>query len=36
MPLTLDPATDTFPGNNEANKMLTRSYREGYLVPAKV
>jgi hypothetical protein len=32
--LAIDPKTETFPGNAEANKMLTREYRAPYIVPA--
>lgn len=35
MALTMDPVTETFPGNEAANKMLTRNYRPGYVVPDK-
>ncbi len=34
--LTFDPATETFPGDDEANKLLTREYREPYVVPDQV
>jgi predicted dehydrogenase len=34
--LTFDPAKETFPGDAEANKYLTRTYREPYVVPDKV
>jgi predicted dehydrogenase len=34
--LTFDPATETFPGDAEANALLTRKYREPYVVPDKV
>jgi predicted dehydrogenase len=34
--LTFDPATETFPGDKEANQYLTRKYREGFVVPDKV
>jgi predicted dehydrogenase len=33
--LPFDPKTETFPGNDAANKMLTREYREPYVVPAE-
>ena len=36
MPLTMDPKTETFPGNEAANAMLTRKYRVPYVVPDKV
>jgi hypothetical protein len=32
--LTIDPKTETFPGNDKANPMLTRQYRAPYIVPA--
>jgi len=32
--LTFDPKTLTFPGNPEANRMLTRQYRAPYVIPA--
>lgn len=32
--LPFDPKTETFPGNDDANKMLTREYRPPYIVPA--
>jgi predicted dehydrogenase len=32
--LKFDPKTETFPGNDAANKMLTREYRKPYVVPA--
>jgi len=32
--LPFDPKTETFPGNEAANKMLTREYRAPYTVPA--
>jgi len=35
MPLTMDPATETFPGNDAANAMLTRPGRAPFLVPDK-
>ena len=34
--LTFDPETLTFPGDAEANAMLTRDYRAPYVVPDKV
>jgi len=34
--LTFDPATETFPGDEEANRYLTRTYREPYVVPDQV
>ena len=34
--LTFNPSTETFVNDPEANKMLTRNYREGYEVPNKV
>jgi predicted dehydrogenase len=34
--LTFDPATLTFPGDAEANALLTRDYRAPYVVPDKV
>ena len=34
--LTFDPATESFPGDAEANKYLTRTYREPYVVPDQV
>ena len=34
--LTFDPATETFPGDEEANAYLTRRYREPFVVPDKV
>ena len=34
--LTFDPATETFPNDAAANAMLTRKYREPYILPAKV
>ena len=32
--LPFDPATETFPGNDKANAMLTREYRKPFVVPA--
>jgi predicted dehydrogenase len=34
--LTLAPGSETFAGDKEANVMLTREYRKGFEVPAKV
>ncbi|HKA56919.1 MAG TPA: hypothetical protein VKJ47_25020, partial [Candidatus Binatia bacterium] len=34
--LTFDPATETFPGDAEANRYLRRIYREPYVVPDQV
>jgi predicted dehydrogenase len=34
--LKFDPATETFPGDKEANAMLTRKYRAPYMIPNKV
>src|SRR5205823_5436374 len=34
--LNFDPKTLTFPGEPEANRMLTRQYRAPYIVPEKV
>jgi predicted dehydrogenase len=34
--LTVDPATECFVGNDQANALLTREYRKGYEVPEKV
>jgi predicted dehydrogenase len=31
--LPFDPQTETFPGNDKANAMLTREYRPGFVVP---
>jgi predicted dehydrogenase len=33
--LAIDPKTETFVNNAEANRYLTREYRNGYVVPAK-
>jgi len=33
--LTIDPETETFVGDTAANAMLTREYREPFVVPAK-
>ncbi len=34
--LEFDPATEKFIGNDAANKLLTRAYREPFVVPEKV
>ena len=34
--LTMNPKSERFRGNNQANEMLTREYRQPYVVPAKV
>lgn len=34
--LKFDPATETFPGDAEASRYLTRQYRQGFVVPDKV
>ena len=34
--LVMDPKTETFINDAEANLMLTRPYRKGYEVPAKI
>jgi predicted dehydrogenase len=34
--LTFDPKTETFPGDAEANRLLTRTYRPPYVVPDQV
>jgi hypothetical protein len=36
VPLTLDPKTERFVGNDRANEMLTRKYRKGFEVPEHV
>jgi hypothetical protein len=32
--LAFDPQSETFPGNDQANAMLTREYRKPFVVPA--
>ena len=34
--LLIDPKTETFTNNKDANLMLTREYRKGFEVPAKI
>jgi hypothetical protein len=34
--LTLDPKAETFVGDKEADALLTREYRKGFVVPDKV
>ena len=34
--LAFDPESETFPGDTEANKLVTRDYREPFVVPAQV
>ena len=34
--LTMDPKSERFIGNDQANEMLTRPYRKGYVVPEQV
>ena len=34
-PLKLDPVTERFVGDSQANSMLSREYRKGFEVPAK-
>ena len=34
--LTMDPKSERFVGNDDANKMLTREYRSPYIVPKEV
>ncbi|HVR71072.1 MAG TPA: Gfo/Idh/MocA family oxidoreductase [Vicinamibacteria bacterium] len=34
--LTFDPASETFVGDKDADKLLTREYRKAYEVPSKV
>ena len=32
--LTFDPRTETFAGDKDADRLLTRDYRKGFEVPA--
>ena len=34
--LTFDPSTESFPGDDEANQLLSREYREPFVVPDEV
>jgi predicted dehydrogenase len=34
--LIMDPKSETFPGDNDANRMLTREYRKGFEVPGQI
>src|SRR5439155_7044870 len=34
--LAVDPTNENFPNDQEANAMLTRQYRQGFVVPASV
>jgi hypothetical protein len=34
--VTFDPKTEQFPGDEEANRLLTRDYRKPYLLPEEV
>jgi hypothetical protein len=34
--LTLDQRTETFVNDSEADRMLTREYRKGFEVPARI
>ncbi len=34
--LTMDPTSETFTGHDRANQLLTREYRDPFVVPAKV
>jgi hypothetical protein len=34
--LKFDPETEKFVGNADADKLLTREYRAGFVVPEKV
>ncbi|MGC9034272.1 MAG: Gfo/Idh/MocA family protein [Verrucomicrobiia bacterium] len=36
MPLKMNPKTEKFIGNEDANKLLTRNYRAPFIVPEKV
>jgi hypothetical protein len=33
-PLVIDPAAETIVGNDQANAMLSREYRQPFVVPA--
>jgi hypothetical protein len=33
--LVFDGASERFPGDEEANRLLTRTYREPFVVPEK-
>jgi hypothetical protein len=34
--LTINPQTESFVGDKEADAMLSREYRKGFVVPDKV
>ena len=34
--LTINPQTETFVNDREADRYLTREYRQGFVVPARV
>jgi len=36
VPLKMDPKTERFLGNDQANELLSRPYRPGFVIPAKV
>jgi hypothetical protein len=36
LPLKMDPKTERFLDHDKANELLTRPYRPGFVVPAKV
>ena len=36
VPLKMNPKTEKFSGNSDANKLLTRDYRAPFIVPARV